>query len=282
MEKELEMYKLFLDDSWQKEYINEYKISYLDNPPDDIDFWRKNYFCLAWVYIKSSDLKNLDIKIKEIKLKYFKTSKFEIKSTWLRDPKQRKKNYLEPFWLTDEELNNFWKEIIDFIWLNKDKIKILWVIFDKRFYKYRNKNEAIPLLKTSQVIFEKVEIIWNNCDIVFDQMEKSLKVLNWNNHHKILLVKENHLMEKVFIDEYKKIKNIDFQKSCNDNFLQLADLCAYNIYRQFVIHWKYWEKWDIKMYEYFKKIVWNIHNVNNKIIWKWLVIIPNINIWNPI
>jgi len=276
------MYKLFLDDSGQKEYLNEYNSLYIDNPPDDIDYWRKNYFCLAGVYIKTSYIKELDLKIKEIKIKYFKTHKFEIKSTWLRDSKQRKKNYIDPFWISDEDLNNFWKEIIDFIWLNKDKIKILWVIFDKRFYKNRDRNEAIPLLKTTQVIFEKVEYIWNNCEIVFDQMEKSLKIKKWNNHHKILLVKENHLMEKVFIDEYKKIKNIEFQKSCNDNFLQLADLCAYNIYRQFIMYSRDWEKWDIKMYEYFEKIAWNIHNVNNKIMWKWLIIIPNINIWNPI
>lgn len=276
------MFKLFLDDSWQKEYFHEYNRNYVENMPTGRDFLMKNFFCLAWVYISKNNLLDLDNQIKDIKKKYFTTSNIEIKSTWLRSPQKRKEKYLDPFNLTDEELNNFWNEIIDFISNNKEKIKIIWAIFDKRYYRYRDRNEAIPLLKTTQVIFEKVEIIWKPCEIVFDQMEKSLKIAKWDNHHKILLVKENDWMEKVFIDEYKKIKNIEFQKSSIDNFLQLADLSAYNIYRQFVEHYHDWEKWDIKMYEYFKKIVWNIHNVNNKIIWKWLIIIPNVNIWNPI
>ena len=38
------------------------------------------------------------------------------------------------------------------------------------------------------------------------------------------------------IDKYTNIEDIEFQQSKNENFLQLADICAYNIRRQFMEH----------------------------------------------
>ena len=98
--------------------------------------------------------------------------------------------------------------------------------------------------------------------VIFDQMESSLQI-DKGQHGKILKIfQENEGMEKVYVDKYDVISDIKFIKSKNENFLQIADSCAYNIFRQFAQYGREWEglKIDKKgrkkltAYSYFKKI----------------------------
>jgi hypothetical protein len=93
-------------------------------------------------------------------------------------------------------------------------------------------------------------------------MESSLK-LSAGQHDKILNVfQKNHGMEKIYVDTYNKITDIKFMRSCNENFLQVADVCAYNIFRQFVEFGREWAGQSrskegnaiMSVYPYFERI----------------------------
>lgn len=261
------LYKVFIDESGKKEYLNPYTKEFVLNPPlfkDYQEFWRDNYFVLCGIRVKQEDLAVINKKINELKRQYFGTHKIEIKSDWLRNPYQRKKRYIEAFSITPEKLNEFGEKFINLIGEYKEQLKLFAVIFDKRHYgdAKRKTSDGIPLLKTTQVLFERLHYASGYNLVIFDQLESSLK-LSVGHHEKVLKVfQKNEGMEKIYVNEYNKITDIKFMESRYENFLQVADVCAYNIYRQFVEFGRDWAgktklqdgKAIMNMYPYFNKI----------------------------
>lgn len=238
-------YKVFIDDSGAKEYITPYSKDFIDNPPifkNYEAFWRNNYFVLCGVRVKQDNLDKINKEINQLKTNTFRTNKVEIKSDWLRNPHQRKKHYFDIFDIKAEKLNEFGENFIEIISKYKDDLKLVAVVFDKRFYgdAKRRKSEGNPLSKTTQVIFERIQYAGGYNIVVFDQMESSLK-LTIGQHNRILnIFRKNEGMEKIFVNQYDKISDIKFMQSCDENFLQVADICAYNIYRQFIEFGRDW------------------------------------------
>lgn len=239
------LYKIFIDDSGKKEYITPYSKDFIDNPPafkNYEEFWRNNYFVLCGVRIKQQDLNQINKEIIKLKQEYFGTHKVEIKSDWLRNPHQRKKHYFDVYRITPEKLNKFGEKFVDLVPEYKNELKLMGIIFDKRFYgdAKRQTSEGNPLLKTVQCLFERLEFTNGYNIVVFDQMESSLK-LTAGQHSKILGVfRKNFGMKKIYVDKYTKITDIKFMKSCEENFLQVADICGYNIFRQFLEFGREW------------------------------------------
>lgn len=197
---------------------------------------------MCGVRVKQDELGVINKAINQLKNDYFGTHKVEVKSDWLRNPHKRKKNYLEKFNITSEKLNEFGEKFVDIISENKEILKIVAVVFDKRYYgdAKRKKEEGSPLLKTTQLIFERIQYAGGYHILVFDQMESSLK-LTIGQHNKIInIFQKNAGMDKIFVDKYDHISDIKFMQSCEENFLQVADVCAYNIYRQFVEFGRDW------------------------------------------
>lgn len=264
-------YKVFIDDSGQKEYITPYSKDFINNPPtfDEYEnFWRDNYFVLCGVRVKQENVGNINAKINKMKERYFKTHEVEIKSDWLRNPYQRKKRYLGKFRITADKLNEFGEKIVDLISAHKEELKILAVVFDKRYYGNRKRitAEGTPLLKTTQILLERLEFAGNYNILVFDQMESSLK-LTFGQHKKILSVlQQNEGMEKIYVNKYESAIDIKFMQSSAENFLQIADICAYNIFRQFVQFGREWTgeiktkkgNNNLSLYPYFNRIRCNL------------------------
>ncbi len=156
------LYKVFIDESGKKEYITPYSRDFINNPPlfDKYEqFWWDNYFSLCGVRVKQKDLGKINSKINDLKQAYFKTHKVEVKSDWLRNPHQRKKHYFKPFSIKPEKLNDFGEKFVNLIAGYHRELKLFAVVFDKRYYgdSKRNTSEGTPLLKTTQVLFERLE-----------------------------------------------------------------------------------------------------------------------------
>lgn len=236
---------IFIDDSGSKGYATPYSKDFVDTPPPykgNEAFWRENYFVLCGVRVGDEDIPVLNEKINSLKLKYFGTNSVEIKSTWLRIPDKRKKHYLEPFQITPEKLNDFGEAYTKLIADNRDKITLFAVVFDKRWYgPKRATPEGIPLLKTAQILFERVHsYCGKDCYIVFDQMEASLSV-DKGMHNKLRGVYvKNDGLDNIYVPEYTNIKDVTFKRSSSENFLQVADVCAYSIARQFIVFGRDW------------------------------------------
>jgi len=287
------LYKIFIDESGKKEYITPYSKEFIDSPPlykNYPDFWRDNYFVLCGIRVKQKDVALVNEDINKLKKHFFRTNKVEVKSDWLRNPYQRKKHYLDVYDITPEKLNEFGDRYVDLIAQYKSELKLIGVIFDKRYYGYakRQKADGNPLLKTVQCLFERLEYNTSGYNIViFDQMESSLK-LDIGQHDKILKVFQKNMdMEKIYVDKYTKITDIKFMKSKEENFLQIADICGYNIFRQFVAFGREWTgkckdkngRMKMNIYKYFDKIRCNFlyHPINKKVRGIGLVCIPDLD-----
>jgi hypothetical protein len=286
------IYKIFIDDSGKKEYVTPYSKDFLDKPPEFDQyptFWWNDYFVLAGVRVKQEDIGKIDTEISSLKERYFYTHQIEVKSDWLRNPDQRKKHYLDLLKISPEKLNAFGEKFVDIIANHKKDLKIIAAVFDKRYYgnSKRQINEGNPLLKTTQILFERIQFAGNYNIVVFDQMESSLQIKS-GQHGKILKVlQENEGLEKIYVEKYDAISDIKFAESSKENFLQIADICAYNIFRQFVQYGREWGgckkdnlgKRKMTPYHYFDRIRCNFfyNPLNMQVRGYGLVCIPDIN-----
>jgi hypothetical protein len=282
------LYKVFVDDSGSREYRSPYAPEFVKNPPSFEDypqFWRDNYFVLCAVRIHYSDLGDINLRINGLKEKYFKTKKVEIKSDWLRNPNKRRKHYIKKFNITKESLKDFVDELYNLIRDFSDKLKIIGIVFDKRFYgdNKRKTADGDPLVKCAQVLFERLQYLNTYHIVVFDQFEHHLQLRSRGQHRRILNVIQNKGgLQKVYVDRYDKIIDIKFSKSRDENFIQIADLCAYNIYRQFVHYGRQWqkqaEKDQMQLYPFFDKIRCNFiyDTKTQRVVGRGLICIPDI------
>jgi len=266
------LYKVFVDDSGKKDYNTPYSRDFKDAPPafeGNEQFWRENYFVLCGVRIKQTDIGFIDTAVRSLKNDCFGSTDVEIKSTWLRIPDKRKKHYLDLYGVTAEKLNKFGEDLHELIANNADKLKIISVVFDKRYYgdAKRATGDGNPFLKTTQVLLERINYAGNTNVVTFDQFESSLSLAK-GSHNQIMGIFRNNLgMDSRFLESYENIEDVDFKKSCDENFLQIADICAYNIHRQFVVYGREWcgervsfeGKKQMETYDYFKKIMCNFH-----------------------
>lgn len=262
----------FIDDSGSKEWETPYSAEFVTNPPArndaNLKFWRRNYFVLAGVHVAHTDIGDINSDINSIKRKYFGTHKVEIKSDWLRNPHQRKKNYLQKFSITEVDLLRFtdsWYEIISkYI----GKLQIQAFVLDKRFFKHK-REECTPLQRLTHILFERIALdprVDNNYQIVFDQMQAEIKS-RAHEHGQILMVSEKEVGFESFHEKYAHAEPV-FKSSAHENFLQLADTVAYNVWRQFVAYGDEWNEREmfISLYPFFGKLLPNFFHKNGRII----------------
>lgn len=278
------MFSIYVDDSGSTEYINPYSKDFIKSPPPFQayeSFWRNNYFVLCGVRVANMYKKELNENINELKKTYFGTHKVEIKSDWLRNPKRREKHYSDIYKIDNAQLDEFGEQIFKLIAKERKYLQLATVVFDKRFYgdSKRNVPEGNILGKTTQVLLERIHYLGCNHNIIFDQMMSSLK-LNVGKHERIINVwKNNSGMKKIHVKDYTYIKDISFKKSSSENFLQIADICAYTIYRQFVHHGRQWlqrKSKELETYCYFDKVRCNFISHKGKVSGVGLVCIPDV------
>lgn len=282
------MYKIFVDDSGHKKFLNSYSTETKNSLPvwneDSRDFLDKNFFVLCGVHIANRLIPQIDEEIKALKKQTFWTHQVEIKSTYMRHRDNRKKYYLQPFNIDDRQLNLFWENLFDLIHKHRKNLKLIATVFDKRQYKNRDVPSNDPLLKSTQVLFERIHYTWKKTNIVFDQMESSLRKEKWSHWKMLWVLRSNDGMDQIYVENYSNILDIEFQQSKNENFLQIADICSYTIRRQFMQFGKDWLEWCsereskkyCETYSYFDKIRCNFHcSLDWNVVWRWLVIIPD-------
>lgn len=260
----------FIDDSGSKDWDTPYSAEFLETPPfrndQNLNFWRRNYFVLAGLYISGDIIGEINIRINKLKKKYFNTHHVEIKSEWLRVPSLRKRKYTDPFKLTDENLLKFtdeWYQVL----ADYPQIKIQAFVLDKRFYKNKRDNYT-PLQLLAQVVFDRIELNEraNECVIVFDQMDSEI-FSEKHQHGSILKIADKVIDLGSFHTHYTHTRP-RFEKSHSSNFLQLADTIAHNVWRQFVHFGDVIDDAEIKdkkFYPYFERIIPNLYSKNGKI-----------------
>ena len=220
---------LFIDDSGSKNWDTPYAREFVDNPPARTEqnrmFWQGNYFVLAGLHIDSVEIARLNPIINAKKNEVFGTKYVEIHSANLRNPHKQKKEYIDKFGITLEQLRDFIEQFWYSILTDSD-IKLRAIIVDKRYYRNPRHDGQSPLELAAETLFDRTE--WypdKNCTIVFDQMDRQIESTT-SEQGKILRI----FGRTINIDQQKyHHAEVRFEKSSHSNFLQLADTVAYNV-----------------------------------------------------
>jgi hypothetical protein len=236
------MYLFYLDESGEREYESHAK-----------------YFVLCALGVPVQEWKTLNTEILTLKKTYFNDVDVEIKSNWLRRPNERDARYLRPYRITQEELQEFTTKVYEAL-LSRD-VTTIAAIVDKPAMKQRYRVPQSSSSVTYRFVIERIERFlegqWHDYGIlIFDKItELELKKKGYEN-----LLTRQHLryLEKGtdYVPVSQIVEGLLFIPSHENNLLQLADLCAYNVYRQFVMHGEEWDKRQrfSNHYDYFSLI----------------------------
>lgn len=225
-------YILYLDDSGTKEFTS-----------GGQEYTRQGrgvsrYFVFGGVLLSEVESGHLVSAIKDLKQKFFGGYHVEIKSNWLRIPSERSKRYLSRFGISESDLSAFVEEVYRCI-IASD-LQALAVAIDKPYYKEQYGNSAWypPAIAYELLLQRAVQEILapDGLSVVVDDMSGATPKgnqykRNLRLHHTSLRKNGSRLQKKIRFSSLNT--DIRFVNSAHNHQVQVADLVAYNVYRQF-------------------------------------------------
>jgi hypothetical protein len=238
-------YLFYVDESGQREYGR-----------------TSRYFALCGLGVPVESWQLLNNNIHTLKLSYFGTPSVEIKSVWLRQPEARKKHYLDLYSITEAKLQECITRLYEI--LDHPSLALFASVVDKtqmtQMYTMPQNSSSLAY----RHIFERFQHFLESQDdatygmVIFDKIhDAAFRTKGYEN-----LLTRQHLRYLQQGTDFVQIDNIVegllFISSSENNFVQLADLCAYNLFRQFKDHGRQWDnptadRWPL--YSYFSRIV---------------------------
>lgn len=238
-------YLFYIDESGQREYGR-----------------TSRYFALCGLGIPVESWQLLNNNIHTLKLSYFGTPSVEIKSVWLRRPQAREKHYLDPYGVTEAQLQECVTRLYEV--LDHPSLVLFGSIVDKVQMTQIYSTPQNPSSLAYRHIFERFQHFLEFQDdatygmVIFDKIDDAaFRTKGYEN-----LLTRQHLRYLQRGTDFVQIDNIVegllFIPSSANNFVQLADLCAYNLFRQFRDHGRQWDtpvtdRWPL--YGYFGRTV---------------------------
>lgn len=233
----------YMDESGEREYTS-----------------TSRYFVLCTIGVMVSDWKNINSSILALKKTYFNDVQVEIKSNWLRIPKERDKYYLKPYKISTVELTEFTEKLYDI--LSSYKIVVIAGVVDKEQMKKQYKTPQSPSSLAYRLVLERIELFLQRREneygfLVFDKITEL--ELQKKGYEDLLSKQHARYLEKG--TDYMPINHIVegllLIPSHENNMLQLVDICAYNVLRQFR---DYGDGWNPRTgfsgyYSYFQRII---------------------------
>lgn len=243
-------YAFYLDDSGTKDYAPD---GYTGSGPT-------RYFVFAGLLATQDASSQLAQRLRDLKLGVA-AQPFEIKSNWLRMPKERKRRYLDPLGMTEAELKAFVDTVYDTV--SQADIELLACVVDKLHMQERYGDRAYyPPAVAYEALIQRVQnsLAGKGRSQVFidDMTGKNPK----GNEHKANLIKHHARLRKHGSRMGRTTIKIDvlgdlrFQSSARSELIQVADLVAYNVYRQFIDYGEDWEREApaLPTYSYFERL----------------------------
>lgn len=239
-------YLFYVDESGQREYGS----------------GTSRYFALCAVGIPVESWQLLNTNIYNLKQSYFGTPTVEIKSSWLRQPASARKRYLEPYHIAEESLRECVNRLYEV--LDNPAVALFASVVDKIQMSEKYSVPQNPSSLAYRHIFERfqhfLETQGDNSYgvVIFDKIhDATFREKGYEN-----LLARQHLRYLQQGTDFVEINNIVegllFISSADNNFVQLVDLCAYDVFRQFKEHGAQWdeptgEQWPL--YGYFRRIL---------------------------
>ncbi|MEJ7873202.1 MAG: DUF3800 domain-containing protein [Rubrobacteraceae bacterium] len=245
-------HSFYIDDSGTKEYAKNAK---------EYGRGKSRYFVFGGVLLSIAEAGLLSSEIIKLKLKHFGAEDVEIKSNWLRLPEERSKRYLRPYDISSEELDEFvdkyYKAVVD-----ADLLLIASVV-DKVHMQETYSNPWYAPAVAYEILLQRMERQMRNKGIVTVSIDDMTGATPKGNQYKENLKKHHEQLKKT---GSKLLSNIDFEcvkgrlkfiNSSHSHLIQVADIAAYNVYRQFTDHGEKWEEHGLKTlptYDHFVRL----------------------------
>lgn len=227
---------LHLDDSGTKDYATG-SDAYKSGPT--------RYFVFGGVLTDLDSGAQLAQRLKDLKRETFGHLGPEVKSNWLRMPDERRKRYVEPLGISDEVLDRFVGRYYELV--ASSEVVLLAAVVDKvHMLEDYGPRAHYPPAVAYEVLMQRIQNELDGrgtCSVIVDDMTgKNPKgnehKSNLMRHHKLLRQHGSRLQKGMHLDCLESLK---FASSKANELVQVADLVAYNVYRQFRDHGEQWE-----------------------------------------
>lgn len=221
--------------------------AYIDDSGErDTGAATSRYFVYGAVIVPLSAEQSINARIAAEKVRAFGLPDVEIKSNWLRHPKERERRYLQRFTISPDTLDELAEAIVGII--SSEPIELLGVAIDKQQLAEKYGPRAMyPSTLAYQILlqrFEKHLAARNARGLVTmdDTSGATPKANQWRD-----LMKQHHARLKKYGCNltHRRFEHVSesfrFGDSARFHLLQCADLVAYNIFRHFR---EYGARWD--------------------------------------
>lgn len=243
---------LFIDDSGTKEYGAAYSAS------------NTRHFVFGGVLLTNAEAGLLSEAIKLLKGRFFGRPDVEIKSNWLRMPKECEQHYLKPYRITEESLREFVEGFYGLV--NEANLVLLASVVDKvHMQEDYPKNPWYPPALAYELLLQRAqsELGGTESQFTVTMDDMSGKTPKGTKYQKNLLRQHEALRRTGSrLKPGFPFPNLEggahFKASDQSDILQVADLAAYNVFRQFKEHGEEWETagiTELPTYPYFTRIV---------------------------
>lgn len=207
--------------------------------------------------------------MRTLKRQTFGTADVEIKANWLKRPRERERRYLNKYGITDGWLTAFTEALYEII--NEANCQLVACLVNKREVQGRYGAKAHhPPGIAYECVLQRAQKEMASCggalSVTIDHMTGATRA---GNQHRINLERQHarlknygsSLLRGVTFD---RIEGLSFKDSKHDERLQLADLVAYAVYRQFLDYGSGWEdpSKPLDLYAYLGRVIKKFCNHN--------------------
>jgi hypothetical protein len=222
-------YHAFLDESGQREYGRE----------------TDRYYVVAGVIAVRFLADRYDAELSGIKRLFFGDPSVELKSNWLRQPHERKKRYIDPYGITKARVKEFTDAFYE--WLLKTKLRVIAGVVDKHQMQKVYPHPHYPSAVGYNIFLQRYQQFLRKRKakglVTWDQMTgKSPAGNEWKRllsqqHRKLLRYGCPYTQSRFTCIE----ERLGFVDSSVSGLIQIADLAAYNVFRQFKDNGSTWD-----------------------------------------
>jgi Protein of unknown function (DUF3800) len=253
MRRDRPAYVLYVDDSGTKEY----------SPTGHYGPGNTRHFVFGGPLMTTSAASALVERIRELKSAAFGTADVEIKSNWLRIQRERERRYLARFGVTAEALDRFVEEYYSLI-LQADLTFIACVVDKVHMREDYGDRAWYPPAAAYELLIQRVrnemEDKGATYAVVVDDMSGATPKGrqyrdNLTRHHQQLKQTGSRLWPGLV---FPGLGDLFFVDSRRSHLVQVADIAAYNVYRQFRDHGEDWESATLArlpVYDWLAKIL---------------------------
>lgn len=246
-------HKLFLDDSGNKDYSPDGRYGRSGG--------RTPYFVFGGVLLTPAEAGIIDYEMGGLKLETFGTKEVEIKAHWLRRSEQRQVRYLDKFGVSEAQLSKFSDSVYQL--MGDADCQLIACAVNKAEVAQQYNKPNHPAGIAYECVLQRAQQEMTACGgeihITIDTMTGATPA---GNPHLVLLQRQHTLLKTRGSQlrggmHFDRIGGLVFRDSALDERLQISDLVAYGVYRQFVDYGPDWENpsKSLPLYEYLSRVI---------------------------